>query len=436
MSRGVATTHGPPTPRDRWTGAVGATLSLLVHATLALYVWRLPPSPLRARRPLEIEVALNVATTTAARDAADGETRHDAAPRRFGGGRSPQNIDAFERGAGGDGVGAEAVMLFPRADSLTQHASPRNTAESLQLQRIRTADDQATRGDRRATPNPGDLPFLASGPGQHPERRPVAATDPRDGARSAPAATRAGDATSLARAGGDAIRAATRPEATQAGTQRASPGRGIASGTGARESDAARVAAGRPPIAAGPASTSSDWRDARVRDRHDAELLAASLVQSLADTSAHGGHTRGVGTGGVGGGGAAGSGGGRDEGGRARAFGPGAGDFDSLDTRDARYERWLLTQVRRVERGLVFPAARRVGLDQGTSVYRVEVRGDGTLAAPPRLLRSSGFDDLDTAARRAIDAALPFEPVPATLLAGRATLRLTLPVRFSNPSVR
>jgi TonB family protein len=436
MSLGVATMHGPPSVRARWPGAVGASLSLLVHASLALYVWRLPPSPLRAPIPLEIEIALPAPAATRADDAASGETRREAATRRFGGGRPPQNIDAFERGAGGDGVGAEAVMLFPRADALTQLASPRNTPESLQMQRIRTADDQATRSDRRATPNPGDVPFLASGAGVHPERRAVAAVDPRDGARSAPTASVTGDAATRNRTGTDETRAATSAEATHAGARLASPGRGIAAGTGTRESDAARVAAGRPPIPDGSASTSSDWQDARVRDRHDAELLAANLVQALADTSAHGGRSVGAGSGGVGGGSAAGSGGGRDEGGRARTFGPGDGDFDSLDTRDARYERWLLAQVRRVERVLIFPAARRFALDQGTSVYRLEVRGDGRLAAPLRLLRSSGFADLDAAARRAIDAALPLEPVPAAILAGRTTLRLTLPVHFSNPSVR
>jgi hypothetical protein len=404
MSLGFATTRGMPTTRARLPGAIGASLSLLVHASLALYVWRLPPSPLRAPVPLEIEIALPTPAATSAREAGSGDIQREAAARRFGGGRSPQNIDAFERGAGGDGVGAEAVMLFPRADALTQLASPRNAPDILQMQRIRTAGDQATRSDRRATPNPGDVPFLASGTGVHPERRPVAAVDPRDGARSAPTATGTGDTATRAQAGTEATRSATSPEATQAGARLASPGRGIAAGTGMRESDAARVAAGRPPIPDGAASTSSDWQDARVRDRHDAELLAANLVQALADTSAHGGRSVGAGSGGVGGGGAAGSGGGRDEGGRARAFGPGDGDFDSLDTRDARYERWLLAQVRRVERALVFPAARR-------------------------------FADLDAAARRAIDAALPLEPVPAAILAGHTTLRLTLPVHFSNPSV-
>ncbi len=417
-------------------GALGALASLLLHAVLALCVWRLPPSPLRGPHPFEVHVAVTGSPVRVASDGATGARPSDAAPRVPGGGRSPQNIDTFERGAGGDGVGAAAVMLFPRADALTRQASPRNAHDSLQLQRIRTAEDQATRGDRRATPHPGDVPFLASGPGTHPERRPIAQRDPRDGARNAPAPTVAGDAVSRARAGTGEAPAPTADAATQAGAHAPSPGRGIAAGVGAHAAEAARVASGRPPIPQGAASTSSDWRDARVRDQHDAELLAARLVQSLADTSAHGGRTVGAGSGGAGGGGAAGSGGGRDEGGRARADGPGAGAFDSLDTRDARYERWLLAQVQRVERGLVFPGARRLALDQGTSVYRLEIRPDGTPTGTPRLLRSSGFPDLDEAARRAIDAALPLEPLPEALRDGRGTLRLTLPVRFANPSVR
>lgn len=420
----------------RFPGWVGVALSLCVHLSVALIALRLPPSPFRA--PRGFEVTLAVTGTLPREPSADphGARPSDAERLLPGGGLSAQNIDALERGAGGDGFGAAAILLFPRADALTQQDSILNAVGVAQMQRIRTADDQATREDRRATPHPGEVPFLASGDGAHPERRPVAARDPSEGARQAPVASRAGeDLTRLTR-GDTQPTALERGAATSAGTASPSPGRGIASGAGTRESAAARVANGRPPIDQGAAATSSDWRDARVRDNHDAELLAARLMQSLADTSQHSGRSVGVGMGGVGGGGAAGSGGGTAEGGRARAFGPGGGAYDSLDTSDSRYQRWFLEQVRRVERGLVFPRTRQLSMDQGTSVYRLVLRPDGSLADPPRLLRSAGFPDLDAAALVAIERALPFARVPDALLGARSALQVTLPVHFINPLVR
>lgn len=421
----------------RFPGWVGVVLSLCVHVSLALVALRLPPSPFRAPRSFEIAFAVPSAAPQEDGGTSSPGARPTEAERLTpGGGLSAQNIDSFERGAGGDGAGAAAILLFPRADALTQQDSILNTVGVAQMQRIRTANDQATREDRRATPHPGEVPFLASGDGAHPERRPVATRDPLDGARRAPVASLAGE--DLVRtARGDTARTASESgAATHLGDERASPGRGIADGTGTRESLAARVASGRPPVDQGAAATSSSSRDARVRDNHDAELLAARMVQSLADTSEHSGRALGAGNGGIGGGGAAGSGGGVAEGGRAHAFGPGGGAYDSLDTGDARYQRWYLDQRRRVDRALIFPRPRQLSMDQGTSVYRVELRPDGSLAAPPRLLRSSGFEDLDAAALVAIERATPFAPVPHALLGERDVLRVTFPVHFINPLVQ
>ncbi len=75
-------------------------------------------------------------------------------------------------------------------------------------------------------------------------------------------------------------------------------------------------------------------------------------------------------------------------------------------------------------------------MDQGTSVFQVVVRRDGTLVGGARLLRSSGFPDLDAAAARAITAAVPFSPIPADLAPGRATLPVTFSIQFSNPMAR
>jgi len=74
-------------------------------------------------------------------------------------------------------------------------------------------------------------------------------------------------------------------------------------------------------------------------------------------------------------------------------------------------------------------------MDQGTTVFRIVVRRDGSLRSPPSLVRSSGYADLDEAARRAILSAQPFAPLPPELAPGQEQLALRLPIEFQNPMV-
>ena len=224
--------------------------------------------------------------------------------------------------------------------------------------------------------------------------------------------------------------------ADAASDERRSPDRGIALGRGRVRTATAPVAMGRPPVDQGTAATPTDWSSARIRDNQDAELLAAQMQQALLDATPHGGAVRGVGIGGAGGGGAAGIGGGDAEGGRARPWASGPGDMDSRDPSDARYRRWLLDLRGKIGRAIRFPDERRRALDQGTSVYRVVLRRDGTVEIGPRLLRSSGFSDLDAAARAAIDASLPLPPIPEDVATGMNEIAVTLPIQFINPMFR
>jgi len=453
--------------------AIGATLSLAVHLVLALMLWRLPPAgALTSSRALAIDFDVPPPAPDPSDDRvlaapeASGAVAHlgERAPLEPGGVHARSNVDTTSRGERGDELGAmQVVLLVPRADGITLQDSPMNALRVSQTQRILTAVDRASVEDRRATPNPADVPFLASGTGVHPERRPIASIDPAVGARVAPAPSVIGqDAPSaaflLARAGstasatvraehGDiataspgaadatgASDAATR--AAHAGATVASPGRGIAAGAGVTSSERARVALGRPPVDQGPAATTTVTRDARVRDDTDSELLAARMLQSVVESSARRGRVRGAGEGGVGGGGAPGSGGGEGAGGLSAPYGPGHGAYDSLDTSDGRYERWFLDQRARVDRALRFPRERALTMDQGTSVYHLVVRRDGSLAGAPRLVRSSGFDDFDDAALLAITRAAPFPALPRDLAPDLTEIRVTLPVEFSNPMVR
>lgn len=84
----------------------------------------------------------------------------------------------------------------------------------------------------------------------------------------------------------------------------------------------------------------------------------------------------------------------------------------------------------------MFPRARMLSMDQGTSIFRVVLRRDGTLVAGPELVRTSGFDDLDAAAEDAIAEVLPFEPLPADMQPDVQRFAWRIPVDFSNPMVR
>jgi len=437
--------------------SVAALSSLGLHLTLVLALLRLP-----AAAPEMLEIELDVLGTAVeapspAPDEAHGADNARPAPLTPGGATSPQNVDTRERGERGDRAGAESViLLLPHDDRVTLQDSPRNSNDGFQTQRIRTANSRATREDRRATPNPHDQPWLASGHGVHPERRPVAAEDARHGARVAPSATtegapadvravaagsaaRAGSAPDRAGAGGAAVEShvgARGAQARSAGAAAESPGRGIDRGRGDHARAAARVAHGRPSVDEGPAATNAAHRDARVRDDEDAELLAAQMVESWVESSRRSAPERGAGRGGVGGGGDPGVGGGRGTGGRASAHGPGAGAHASLDTSDSRYHRWYLALKRRVEDRLTFPRARLLAMDQGRTVYRFDVSADGRLAGRPRLLRSSGFEDFDRAALTAIVEAAPFAPLPRELSSGVERHSVRMMVEHSNPMVR
>jgi TonB family protein len=424
----------------------GAAISLLLHLAIAVLLPSLGDveAAQRAHRHArDLEIALEI-DRSAAGDATRARSPGAAAPVTPGGADVAHNIDARDRGAGGDRTGARSVIvLLPRAEGITLQDSPMNAIERAQAQRIETARDRASAEDRRATPSPDDDPFLASGDGVHRERRPLAATDARVGARAAPIASSAG-----APAAGADLATPSRdgllPGAPSVGVATVaprgalldSPGAGILEGRGVRASERARVALGRPTVDQARAATTTEERDPRTRDDVDAELLAARMVQSVVDATERRGTTPGDGRGGAIGEGATGIGGGAHEGGRARALGPGTGSWDALDTGDDRYLRWYVDARRRIERALVFPRARELAMDQGTSIFTIVVRRDGSLARAPRLLRSSGFSDLDGAALAAIRRTVPFDPIPEALAPGRSSIRVTIPIEFSNPMVR
>lgn len=415
-----------------------AVASIALHLALMALLPATPPTALARRPPLldDAEIRLVPGTGEAI---TGGRVPDTEAALLTPGGAHPldHNVDAIDPGVGGDGRGAiEIVLLVPHDDLITLTDAPWNAAGPSQTSRIDVADDRATFEDRRATPSPSDTPFLASGPGEHPERRPVSEVDARTGAAVAPLASTAG-----MRAEATVAEGATRSEAlagredrTEAGAAADSPGSGIIGGDGERASEAARVATGRPAVDRGTASTTSEERG-RTRDDVDAELLASRPSESLVESSRRAGEEASDGDGARVALGAPGVGGGRTEGGRARAVGTGAGGFEALDTSDARYRRWLLDMQRRLDGAMVFPRARALSMDQGTSVFRVTLRRDGTLVRAPQLIRSSGFRDLDDAALAALES-VPFLPLPDDLAPEQERVTVSVPMVWANPMFR
>ncbi len=411
-------------PAMGWGATVG--LSLVCHLLLALWIWHLPAAP-QVRR----ELVLPMLDSDSSAIETEGESlEFRAATPQSGGAQSPHNVDTFESGQGGDSGGDVAfTLLVSGSHSVTLRDSITNNPRVTQIQRIRTSRDRLSWENRRATPNPNDDAFLASGQGVHPERRPVRRHDARAGAHAPHASVVGGERDGSALAPGTLARV----EGGRAGSDIDSPGRGILRGRGQREQRAANVAHGRPSVDEGPAATLAQYAG-RVQDDTDSEQLASSLLQrSIVDSSRRGGRREGEG--GVEGAGALGNGRSTMEGGRARAYGPGAGRYNALDTSDSRYRRWYLQQRRRVEDALRYPRERALNRDQGRAVYRLEVRRDGSLAQQPRRIRGTGFTDLDEAARVAIAAAIPFGRVPDDLAPGQPTIRFDLTIEFSNPMV-
>lgn len=430
----------------------GLLVSLVLSALVHGIVYGVMPTTWASREAPALFVDVTIDGSGSERgmagvDRIPGHQRASSEVVRPGGSSASANVDARRRGGGGERSGGrDVIRLVTASAEITLVDAPLDAPDRSQIQRIATDRTRASWDARRATPNPNDDPFLASGDGAHRERRAPSAVDAREGALRAPLASREG---TLAGAGPGAPASRTRFVAPSPvhepargdgalgatrGAAHASPGVGIVSGRGLAETPRAAVASGRPPVDRGPAATLAD-DEGRVRDDTDSELLAASLVEARVDASRRAGLEPLGGRGGEPGGSEEGSGGARGPGGLASPWGPGGGAHPALDTSDARYLRWLLTQRRRIERRLVFPRERQLARDQGTSVVRLTVRRDGSLARPPRVIRTSGYADLDRAALVAVRASLPFEPIPSDLGIGHPEIVVTLPIEFSNPMV-
>ncbi len=103
-------------------------------------------------------------------------------------------------------------------------------------------------------------------------------------------------------------------------------------------------------------------------------------------------------------------------------------------TIDRRYERYIEEIRQRVRRIREFPRSLAVRLLEGETIVAFVVDVNGRLGDGPRVIKSSGFEEFDAAAVRAVRRAAPFPPMPDPATA-RPRL-LSLRVTFDNPVVR
>jgi TonB family protein len=100
-------------------------------------------------------------------------------------------------------------------------------------------------------------------------------------------------------------------------------------------------------------------------------------------------------------------------------------------TRERQYDRYRQEIQRRIQNVLVFPRGLAVRLEQGEAVVTFVVRPDGGVADGPRVVKSSGFQEFDAEAVKAVLRAAPFPRRSET-----SGIALSMPVTFENPLVR
>ncbi|HSY38785.1 MAG TPA: TonB family protein, partial [Polyangia bacterium] len=103
-------------------------------------------------------------------------------------------------------------------------------------------------------------------------------------------------------------------------------------------------------------------------------------------------------------------------------------------TIDRRYDRYIEEIRQRVRRIREFPRSLAVRLLEGETIVAFVVDVNGRLGDGPRVIKSSGFEEFDAAAVRAVRRAAPFPPMPDPAKA--RPLSVSLRVIFDNPVVR
>ena len=102
-------------------------------------------------------------------------------------------------------------------------------------------------------------------------------------------------------------------------------------------------------------------------------------------------------------------------------------------TRERVYDQYY-REIRRRVGTPVFPKRLQLQLEQGETIVRFLVDADGRVRGGIHVSKSSGFDEFDAEATRAVERAAPFPPLPPAL-SGRP-LPVSIAFAFENPLIR
>lgn len=351
------------------------------------------------------------------------------------GGEALARPDTEGAGNGGEKAGETAENLADRQDDRSLTTAIPNRFDRSQVQRIDTGRERASREDWRASREPMELTFLASGrTATRPERRQFAVHNPSMGGRWSGQAAHAGGA-----AGEPplpmGVTESPRPEGgTLAGAEE-TPGAGVRDGVPGKDArESAPVPLARPWVTQATPSIPADEKD-KPRDTVDSEQEVAPSPQSIVHASTAGG-TTGQGTGGqTGPATTPGSGGQTGSGSEARPNGDGRGPDLAQLARDARrndYLRRVIARIRPHFSPKLMPRWARAEGRGGLAIVSFVIQRDGSVTGV-RVSRSSTIPEYDENCRQVILKAGPFEPLPAEL---GSALPWTLPFDSQSPAVR
>lgn len=401
-------------------GGPGALIgSVVLHASLlGLGAWLLarslsgerhPPPP---KRPLVVELETELSLPEIAAQGPESRGQSSLAPPLEAalGGRHVPRPDTEHAGRGGERTSTDAATnLASSLDPIALERDPATARDRSQVTRLRTAARRESRDDRRATPTPMELAFLATGPGHVRARRSAADSDPARGVISGGVASSVGS-----RAGGqDAAETGAMPDAalgsSTPGAERARLGQGAAEGTQEPEFHAsARVLMARPLVPAARAAVPSERRG-RPDDTLDSNQEVAARVSSLLQASSAGGDV-GPGVGGDRGGGLPGTLGASGMGSRSSPSGAAFGKDYADDPGFSGYSRALRDQLSRVL-AKAFPEWAIAEGRGGHVIFDLTLRADGKPTSV-RLVRPSGIEEYDGNVLRAVRSVSSFGRLP------------------------
>lgn len=353
---------------------------------------------------------------------------HPEEPVQPQGGKRPARPELPQSGHGGSRSSSAALNLSDRVSPLSLNRDTTTLADQSQLQRLATARARLSLDDRRATPNPMQLSFVATGPGTLLERRPPARFDPGRGSFFGGEASREGGASGSPVPVGDS-RDSDEPELGGERGARLRHALGVPNGSGP-PNVRARIITARPPVkrarAAVPANTHG-----RPNDTVNSSHQVADAVRSLVHAGGLGPST-GEGPGGeratapV----APGRDGQEGEGARAAPSGEHEGPGLSLaaDTGFGRYTAHLLEQIDWERAFPTWAVVRGIG---GLTVVALSVDQQGRVLAVS-IVRPSGIEEFDRNLVTAIRRDGPYGALPKAL---GSSLTVRIAFDATNPAV-